>query len=57
MEQCQAAYKEYLKECNRKNKEIDERLLIFQAKVLPVLERFSGNIGEMDAYNPVKRNK
>ena len=55
MEQCQAAYEEYLKECNRKNKELDERLLAFQTKVIPVLERLSGNIGEMDAYNPTKK--
>lgn len=55
MEQCQAAYEEYLKECNRKNKELDERLLVFQTKVIPVLERLSGNIGEMDAYNSVKK--
>lgn len=55
MEQCQAAYEEYLKECNRKNKELDERLLVFQTKVIPVLERLSGNIGEMSAYNSVKK--
>lgn len=43
--QVKDAYDQYLKKCEKKNKELDEKLVKFRLEVIPVLERFSKYIG------------
>lgn len=43
--QMKDAYEQYLKRCEEKSKELDEKLIKFRLEVIPVLERFSKYIG------------
>lgn len=48
--QMKDAYEQYLKRCEEKNKELDEKLIKFRLEVIPVLEKFLKYIGTDMTY-------
>ena len=44
IKQVEDAYEQYLSQCEKKDKELNEQLIKFRLEVIPVLERFSKNI-------------